>query len=109
MTDPKSATDFDKRLAQARDKRDSEFRSRGSAASMSGAAVGLRITIEIMAAVAVGIGVGFALDNWLGTKPWMLILLCMLGFGAALVNVMRTARELERKRLEAKRKAAQND
>ena len=109
MTDPTPTTDFDKRLARARDRRDSQFRPRGSAASMSGAAVGLRIAIEIMAAVAVGVGIGFALDNWLGTKPWMLILFCILGFGAALVNVMRTARELERKRLEAKHLAVQKE
>lgn len=81
---------------------------------MSGAAVGLRIAVEILAAVAIGIAIGLVLDEWLGTKPWMLILFSMLGFGAALVNVMRTARELDRKSREAKQaatrlKTTQND
>lgn len=69
---------------------------------MAGAAVGFRIAIEILAAMAVGIGIGLALDAWLGTKPWLLIVFCILGFGGAMANVMRTARELDRKRLAAK-------
>jgi len=74
---------------------------------MSGAAVGFRIAVEILAAVAVGVAVGLLLDDWLGTKPWLLIVFCILGFGAALVNVMRTARELDRKRREAKQASAE--
>lgn len=73
---------------------------------MSGAAVGFRIAIEILAAIAVGVGVGLVLDIWLGTKPWMLIVFCILGFGGAMANVMRTARELDRKRREAKQAAS---
>jgi len=76
---------------------------------MSGAAVGLRIAVEILAAIAVGVAIGLALDAWLDTKPWLLILFCILGFGAAMVNVMRTARELELKRREAKRNLADTD
>ena len=76
---------------------------------MSGAAVGLRIAVEMLAAVAVGVAIGLALDGWLGTKPWLLILFCILGFGAAMVNVMRTARDIERKRLEAKQARADKD
>lgn len=73
---------------------------------MSGAAVGLRIAVEMVAAIAVGVAIGFVLDDWLGTKPWLLILFCMLGFGAALLNVMRTARQLDAKRRKAKQDAA---
>ena len=76
---------------------------------MSGAAVGFRIAVEILAAIGIGIAIGLVLDGWLGTKPWMLILFCVLGFGAALVNVMRTARELDRKSRQAKQAAAQSE
>ena len=107
MIDPGPSDEFDKRLAAARQKRESQFRPKGKAASMSGAAVGFRIAVEILAAVAVGVAVGLLLDDWLGTKPWLLIVFCILGFGAALVNVMRTARELDRKRREAKQASAE--
>lgn len=76
---------------------------------MSGAAVGLRIAVEILAAIAVGVAIGLVLDEWLDTKPWLLILFCILGFGAAMVNVMRTARELDSKRREAKQNRADTD
>ena len=76
---------------------------------MSGAAVGLRIAVEILAAIAVGVAIGLMLDEWLDTKPWLLILFCILGFGAAMVNVMRTARELDSKRREAKQNRADTD
>lgn len=76
---------------------------------MSGAAVGLRIAVEILAAIAVGVVIGLVLDEWLDTKPWLLILFCILGFGAAMVNVMRTAKELDNRRREAKQHRADTD
>ena len=106
MTDPEQKDDFDKRLAAARQRQESKHRPRQSVASMSGAAVGFRIAIEILAAIAVGVGIGIALDAWLGTKPWLLILFCILGFGGAMANVMRTAREIDRKTREAKQAAS---
>ncbi len=106
---PPSLTDLDRRLkeAQARQEKTSKAPP-GSrlAGSSEGMGVGMRIASEIVAALAVGFGLGFALDSWLGTKPWLMILFIFLGFGAALVNVMRTAQELERKAAE-RRKAAQ--
>lgn len=76
---------------------------------MSGAAVGFRIAVEILAAIAVGVAIGLVLDEWLDTKPWLLILFCILGFGAAMINVMRTAKELDKKRREAKRDRTETD
>ena len=46
------------------------------------------------------------LDRFLGTKPWMLIIFIILGSGAAMSNVIRTGKELERKQKEAKARAA---
>jgi ATP synthase protein I len=108
MTDPKRTDEFDRRLAAARERQAEQHRPRRGAMPMSGAAIGFRIAVEILAAIAVGVFAGYWIDQWLGTKPWMLILFCILGFGAALANVMRTARELDRKRREAKQ-APHND
>lgn len=109
MTDPKSPDDFDKRLSAAQERRLSKIRPKRSVASMSGAAVGFRIAVEILAAIAVGVAIGLVLDEWLDTKPWLLILFCILGFGAAMINVMRTAKELDKKRREAKRDRTETD
>jgi ATP synthase protein I len=69
----------------------------------------MRIATEIVAALAVGVGVGLVLDSWLGTKPWLMILFLLLGAGAAFSNVVRTAKELERRAKEEKRAAAERD
>ena len=106
---PPSLTDLDRRLKEAQARQDKPSKAPpGSrlAGSSEGMGVGMRIASEIVAALAVGFGLGFALDSWLGTKPWLMILFIFLGFGAALVNVIRTAQELERKAAE-RRKAAE--
>jgi ATP synthase protein I len=51
---------------------------------------GLRIGIEFVSAIAVGAGLGLAVDHWLGTRPFGLLILLLLGFGTALMNVWRT-------------------
>ena len=50
---------------------------------------GMRIAVELVAAVLVGAAIGIALDKWLGTQPWLLILFFVLGCGAGLRNVYR--------------------
>ena len=50
---------------------------------------GLRIGLELVVAVAVGLAVGWALDRWLGTRPWGLSLFLFLGIGAGMLNVYR--------------------
>jgi ATP synthase protein I len=61
-------------------------------------AIGLRIATEMVAAIAICVGIGLALDTWLGTKPWLMLLFIVLGVVTAFYNVMRTAKELERRR-----------
>jgi len=59
---------------------------------------GFRIAVEMLAALVVGVGLGLLLDEWLGTRPWLMIVGFCLGSAAALRNVMRTARQLEAER-----------
>ena len=37
--------------------------------------------------------VGWMLDRWLGTKPWLMLVMLFLGFAAGVFNVMRIANE----------------
>lgn len=50
-----------------------------------------RIGTELVSALAVGVGIGWALDYWLGTKPWLMVLFFFLGAGAGILNVYRVA------------------
>ncbi len=67
-----------------------------------GMGAGMRIAVELVVAVLVGTGIGIALDKWLGTQPWLLILFFLLGCGAAFRNVYRAAQEIERQAKERK-------
>ena len=68
-----------------------------SAASYSGMGAGLSIAIEMLVALLVGLAIGYYLDLWLDTKPWLLILFCFFGMGAALSNAIRKGKELDEK------------
>jgi ATP synthase protein I len=50
---------------------------------------GLRYAMEILAGAIVGGGMGWWLDRWLGTRPWLALLMLLLGLGAGFVNLMR--------------------
>ncbi|TIW03945.1 MAG: ATP F0F1 synthase subunit I, partial [Mesorhizobium sp.] len=43
------------------------------------------------AGVVVGVGLGWIIDRLAGTAPWGLIVGLLLGFGAGILNVLRSA------------------
>ncbi len=57
---------------------------------MTGLSRGLRLGSEFIAAVLVGAGIGFLLDLWLGTSPWILLVMLIVGFAAGVMNITRT-------------------
>lgn len=56
--------------------------------------LGFRIAVELVSALCVGLAIGWALDHFLGTRPWGLIVFFLLGVAAGMVNVFRAARQL---------------
>ena len=54
-----------------------------------GLGLGFRIGIELVVAVVVATGLGWAVDRWLGTRPWAMIVLFFLGVAAGMLNVYR--------------------
>jgi ATP synthase protein I len=60
-------------------------------------ALGLRMSLELFVGIVFGLGLGWLIDLWLGTKPWFMIILMFLGLGAGISNVMRAARNLQRR------------
>lgn len=58
--------------------------------------LGFGIAAQLIAGVAVGGIIGHFLDRWLGSTPWLLMGFLILGFVAGMLNVIRTAREMEK-------------
>ena len=55
-----------------------------------------KLGTELVAAVAVGSIIGFILDNWFGTKPLFILIFFFVGFAAGILNVVRTAKDMQR-------------
>lgn len=65
-----------------------------------GAAMGqaFKIAAELVAGVAFGAVVGWSLDRYSETSgPWFLIVFLVLGFAAGMLNVIRTAQQMQAK------------
>src|SRR5712672_4633503 len=58
-------------------------------ALQQGLGLGFRIGIELLVAVGVATGLGWAIDHWIGTRPWGMIVLFFLGVAAGMLNVYR--------------------
>lgn len=56
-----------------------------------GYAQAMKLSSEFIAGIVVGGGMGWLLDQWLGTMPFGLIVFLLLGFGAGVLNVLRSA------------------
>ena len=88
-----SLRDLEKGLDRARQGRQSATAPRQGGlgqGSQNALGLALRIGLELVVAVIVAAGIGWALDRWLGTKPWGMIILFFLGIATGLVNVYRT-------------------
>ena len=83
---PPPLSDLEKRLKEARTRRP---RGTNKPAS-TGIGLAFRIGTELVAGLVVGVAIGWLLDDWLGTKPWLLVLFFFLGAGAGILNVYRT-------------------
>jgi ATP synthase protein I len=90
----KRPTDPLARLGEEIDKRRAERVRRQPVATdrsnlQQGLGIGLRIGIELVVAIAVATALGWAIDQWLGTRPWGMIVLFFLGVAAGMLNVYR--------------------
>ena len=92
MTTPE---DFKTRLKIAKSKIKKQVLSdRQKRGSFMGNA--FKLGTELVAAVGVGTIIGFILDSWFGTKPWLIIVFFFLGSAAGILNVIRTAKKMQK-------------
>ena len=65
--------------------------------SSSNIGVAFKLSTEMVAAVVVGTIIGFILDNWFGTKPWLILIFFFVGVIAGILNVVRSAKDMQNK------------
>lgn len=93
--EPPSREDLAERLRAARTREDAEAGRLSRPRPGAGIGLGFRIAVELVAGVMVGFAIGYALDRWLGTGPWLMVVFLLLGSVAGLMNVYRAAKGLD--------------
>ena len=54
--------------------------------------IGQLVLSHLVGAPFGGFVVGFVLDKFLGTKPWLMLVMLFLGFGVGVMNVIRISK-----------------
>jgi ATP synthase protein I len=57
---------------------------------------GMRVLSELIGAPLGGALIGWLLDRWLGTKPWLLLVMLVFGFAVAVWSIIKIARQKPR-------------
>ena len=60
-----------------------------------------RMVIELVAGLGIGFGIGYGLDSLFGTLPIFLVIFIFFGLAAGVNTMLRSAKEVQRKQLEA--------
>ncbi len=60
-----------------------------------------RMVVELVAGLAIGFGIGYGLDRLFGTIPIFLVLFTLLGLAAGVKTMLRSAQEVQTKKLAA--------
>ncbi len=95
--DPRSAEDarlmsLDERLAAAHHAETIRTGTRQEKPG-KGYSQGNRVLAELIAGPAGGALIGWLLDRWLGTSPWLLLVLLFGGIAVAFRNIIRISNE----------------
>ena len=90
----RSLSDLKARLAAARARDRRAIGNRPDRPADSGVGIAIRVGVELAGTLAVGVGIGWALDKWLGTGPWFMVVFFFLGGAAGVLNVYRAVKNI---------------
>lgn len=91
LSDDPARTDLDRRIADAKASvREGQTPVRKPE---KGYKQGSRVLAELIGAPLGGGVIGFALDRWLGTSPWALLILLVLSVAVAFRNIYKISKE----------------
>ena len=90
-----SEDQFKTRLKIAKNKAKSRKSNKNSESS-SNMGAAFKMSTELVSAVVVGTIIGFILDNWFGTKPWLILIFFFVGVIAGIMNVVKSAKRMQK-------------
>tara|TARA_Y100000992_G_scaffold211146_1_gene145115 strand:- start:708 stop:983 length:276 start_codon:yes stop_codon:yes gene_type:complete len=71
-------------------------KNRSDEGSKSSMGTAFKMSTELVAAVGVGTIIGFILDQWFGTKPWLILIFFFIGVATGIINVVKTAKKMQK-------------
>jgi ATP synthase protein I len=80
---------LEQRLKRAQE---AEAKRTGRAQPDANYRIGQLVLSHLVGAPVGGFVIGLLLDRWLGTKPWLMLVMLFLGFAAGVFNVIRISR-----------------
>ena len=88
-TEQARVADLSKRIVEFEIRQQEKCTYRKAKLPTGGMALAGRVTTELVAGVVVGTFIGWALDNWLGTAPALMVVFFFIGSAAGMMNVWR--------------------
>ena len=101
MSDPDSdrLSDLDARIRAAKGRGESAKPHQDE--HYSQAQLAWRMVIELVAGLGIGFGIGYGLDVLFGTLPIFMVLFTFLGLAAGVKTMLRSAQEIQDKKMAA--------
>lgn len=91
MAENRPNDDLDARIASA--KAAGQTRGSGPVPQAKGYGQGSKVLALLLGALFGGGVMGWALDQWLGTSPWALLIVLTLAIIGAFLNIMKISKE----------------
>lgn len=93
MADDRQIDDLDARIALARAAGEARASGAGARKPAKGYGQGSRVLAELIGVPIGGWLLGWVLDRWLGTKPWLMLIMLVLSIVVAFRNIYRISKE----------------
>ncbi|WEK00461.1 MAG: AtpZ/AtpI family protein [Candidatus Sphingomonas phytovorans] len=93
MADDRQNDDLESRIAKARAVEEARTAGNNAAKPARGYGQGSRVLAEMIGVPAGGALLGWALDSWLGTGHWLLLIFLVLAIVAAGRNIYKISKE----------------
>ena len=90
---PKNSFKIRLKIAKNKLSRKNLYKNKQSPSSIGTA---FKMSTELVSAVVVGTIIGFILDKTFGTKPWLIIIFFFVGVVAGIINVIRSAKNMQK-------------
>lgn len=94
MQDDQNLNDLQSQIDALRAKTEPKPVSKEASTNAESMSLGMRAGTELVGCIGGSALIGYGLDRWLGTNPWIMIVMVVLGVGAAFLNIWKATQNM---------------